>query len=325
MRYPLISIIIPCFNRERLVADAIESALRQSYSNFEIIVVDDGSSDESWSVISSYKPKVVAIRSENQGVSAARNKGIAAASGDYIVFLDSDDLFETTALCSYVKALNQYEHTFDDKMRTVLVGKCRTIDDNGKLTFGGVYRIPNRFDFKRLDELQIVSAWAPNYGSFFPKSLLAAINCYDERLYIGEDYDLNVRIIDNGGVFFPIASYTYRVRVHDGPRLTRRISREGYYNCLEVFRSAWEKHRVNFQLKHNEESRIRFAQWVWSMGRSAYRAGETEVGNRFIHLALEIAGKEAWNGSRVVRFMYQYLAPSSVERLVSLKNCYDKF
>ena len=88
---PLVSIIIPCYNRENYITDALNSALNQTYENIEIIVVDDGSTDNSVAVLTKYGDKINLIQQKNKGVSAARNTGLRLASGDYIIFLDSDD------------------------------------------------------------------------------------------------------------------------------------------------------------------------------------------------------------------------------------------
>src|SRR5690242_20716958 len=91
---PLISIIIPVYNAEVYIKSTIKSVLCQTYTNFEIVVVDDGGTDESIRLIEALNdPRIRIIRQPNQGVSVARNNGVAAAKGDYIAFLDSDDLW----------------------------------------------------------------------------------------------------------------------------------------------------------------------------------------------------------------------------------------
>jgi glycosyltransferase involved in cell wall biosynthesis len=88
----LVSVIIPAFNAEAFLQEAIESVLAQDYSPFELIVVDDGSTDSSGKIAESY-PQVRCIRLSHGGVSAARNAGIAAAQGEFIAFLDADDIW----------------------------------------------------------------------------------------------------------------------------------------------------------------------------------------------------------------------------------------
>jgi glycosyltransferase involved in cell wall biosynthesis len=92
MKNPLVSVIIPVFNGGNLLVEALESVFAQSYSNIEVIVVDDGSTDNSVNIISRYKSSLRFIRQENGGSAKARNTGILSSSGDYISFLDQDDL-----------------------------------------------------------------------------------------------------------------------------------------------------------------------------------------------------------------------------------------
>jgi len=91
---PLVSIVIPTYNREDLVAAAIDSALAQTHPRCEVIVVDDGSKDRTPEVLAAYAGKIVAIRQENKGLAGARNSGIRSSTGEYVGFLDSDDVWE---------------------------------------------------------------------------------------------------------------------------------------------------------------------------------------------------------------------------------------
>lgn len=89
----LVSVIIPAFNAENTISRAIDSVLAQTYSPVEVIVVDDGSADSTQRICESYGDEIIYIHQENKGVSAARNKGIQTASGEYIGFLDADDWY----------------------------------------------------------------------------------------------------------------------------------------------------------------------------------------------------------------------------------------
>lgn len=89
---PKVSVVITNYNYGRFLQQTIESVLAQTYPNIEVIVVDDGSTDETWEVIAKY-PQITVIRQHREGVSVARNKGAMAASGDYLAFLDSDDMW----------------------------------------------------------------------------------------------------------------------------------------------------------------------------------------------------------------------------------------
>jgi glycosyltransferase involved in cell wall biosynthesis len=89
---PLVSIVMPCFNNEAYVAEAIDSALGQTYDNIEVIVIDDGSTDGSLDIIRSYGDRITWRTGPNEGACAARNKGLALARGEFIKFLDADDI-----------------------------------------------------------------------------------------------------------------------------------------------------------------------------------------------------------------------------------------
>ena len=93
MSSPKVSIIIPTYNRAHLIKDAVESVLNQTYQYFELIVIDDGSTDNTREVLAVYKDKLTYIYQDNQGRSSARNHGIKLAQGEYIAFLDSDDVW----------------------------------------------------------------------------------------------------------------------------------------------------------------------------------------------------------------------------------------
>src|SRR4028119_1061372 len=90
---PRVSVIIPVYNCDRYIQEAIESVLNQTYSDYEIIVVDDGSTDNTRSVLEPYFHRIHYIYQENQGASAARNRGLQEARGKFVAFLDADDFF----------------------------------------------------------------------------------------------------------------------------------------------------------------------------------------------------------------------------------------
>jgi glycosyltransferase involved in cell wall biosynthesis len=103
--HPSVSIIIPTYNRAEFLRKAISSVLDQTYPNYELIVVDDGSEDHSEGVVSSFRWPIRYLRQENRGPAAARNTGIQAAQSEFIAFLDSDDCFAKNKLALQVAAM----------------------------------------------------------------------------------------------------------------------------------------------------------------------------------------------------------------------------
>jgi len=105
MTNPLVSVIIPAYNAEKFLAEALESVIRQTYSNWEVIVVDDGSHDRTAKIAQSYAAKdgrIKYVYQENRRMAAARNKGISLAQGQYIALLDSDNMFTPEKLATQV-------------------------------------------------------------------------------------------------------------------------------------------------------------------------------------------------------------------------------
>lgn len=101
---PLVSVIIPVYNRDRYLAEAIDSVFAQTYPEIELIVVDDGSSDRSAEVAQQYLPDLIYYYQSNGGISAARNTGIGLAQGEFLAFLDSDDIWMPDKLSKQMAA-----------------------------------------------------------------------------------------------------------------------------------------------------------------------------------------------------------------------------
>src|SRR5262245_46110377 len=104
-----VSVIIPCYNLGRYLDEAVESVQKQTFQDFEILVVDDGSTDpDTRSLLEEYeRPRLQLVRSENRGLPCARNLGLAHTTGDYVCMLDADDLLEPTCLEKSVAVLDQ--------------------------------------------------------------------------------------------------------------------------------------------------------------------------------------------------------------------------
>jgi hypothetical protein len=182
--HPLVSVIIPNYNHAHYVGEAISSVLRQDYPHYEIIVVDDGSTDDSHEVLSAFGGKIRCIHQENRGLSAARNTGILASRGELIGVLDADDIYE----CDYLKTqvlLLQTSSGADG----IYCG-YRFIDrENNLLTQSEARFVPPDKLYERLLD-----------GCFLvPESVLVWRRCYeeaglfDESLKSCEDWDVWLR------------------------------------------------------------------------------------------------------------------------------------
>jgi glycosyltransferase involved in cell wall biosynthesis len=108
MDAPLFSVIIPTYNRSALLREALNSVFAQTFTNYEVVVVDDGSTDDTEVMVQSHPGKIQFLRQQNLGPGAARNAGVAAAGGTYIAFLDSDDLWFPWTLATYQRAISAF-------------------------------------------------------------------------------------------------------------------------------------------------------------------------------------------------------------------------
>lgn len=117
MNKPCVSVVIPTYNYGHLLSRAVDSVLTQTFRDFEVLVVDDGSTDDTPKVLAGYGERIQAIRQDNAGVSAARNRGIAEARGEFIAFLDADDAWVPDKLEKQVAFLRehpQYDMVYSD-------------------------------------------------------------------------------------------------------------------------------------------------------------------------------------------------------------------
>lgn len=120
MGEPLVSIIIPLYNSETYISEAIETVLNQTYNNWELIIIDDCSTDQSYNIVTNYQKNDERINllklTKNSGSAVARNLGIKEAKGDFIAFLDSDDLWEKNKLENQINfmIINKYFFTYTD-------------------------------------------------------------------------------------------------------------------------------------------------------------------------------------------------------------------
>src|SRR5213592_2920150 len=124
---PLVSVIIPCHNHAHLLPAAIDSALAQTYPEVEVVVVNDGSGDDTSDVAKQYGSKVTLVEQLNSGLSAARNAGIGAAKGEFFVLLDADDALLPCCIGS------RMQHMLADEEVGIVTGYYREIDEAGEV------------------------------------------------------------------------------------------------------------------------------------------------------------------------------------------------
>jgi glycosyltransferase involved in cell wall biosynthesis len=206
-----ISVIIPSYNRAHLLARAIESVLSQDLAPREIIVVDDGSSDDTRELMSSCFPQCQYIHQPNQGVSSARNRGIEAASGEWLAFLDSDDEWLPSKLAAQSSTLKSQPGLLICHTEEIWIRNGRRVNAMKK------HRKSGGRIFRNCLPLCVIS---PS-SAMIHRSLLTEVGNFDECLPVCEDYDMWLRICAHQPVAFVAEAQIIKYGGHED-QLSRR-------------------------------------------------------------------------------------------------------
>ena len=183
-KIPLVSVIIPTFNRGWILKEAIESVRSQTYRNFEFIIVDDGSMDNTRDILEEFKEDIVVIRQKNKGVSAARNIGVASSRGTLIAFLDSDDLWKPEKLAVQVAFFASNPETQICQTDEIWIRRGNRVNPKK------CHQKPSGMIYVPSLSLCLVSPSAV----MMKKDLFESVGGFDENLPACEDYDLWLRI-----------------------------------------------------------------------------------------------------------------------------------
>jgi GT2 family glycosyltransferase len=181
---PVVSVIIPTYNRWPMIAEAVESVLEQAYRSFEIIVVDDGSTDGTKQRLKKYGSSVLVISRQRSGVAASRNYGIRIAQGRYMAFLDSDDLWLPQKLTIQTSFMEQHPEVKICQTEEIWIRHGAKVNPKAK------HAKPSGDIFRRSLDLCLVSPSAV----MMMRDLLDQFGGFDESFPVCEDYDLWLRI-----------------------------------------------------------------------------------------------------------------------------------
>lgn len=257
---PPVSIIIPCFNADRFIGDAIQSALDQTYPRIEVIVIDDGSTDGSLDVLKSFGDRIRWESGPNRGACAARNRGLELSKGEFIQFLDADDLLHANKLQKQVPlavascADVVYCDWYCEAMHSAagqLQSSSLTCQDSVILALSIV-----------------ISTIAP----LFPRSRLQEVGGWDESLPCAQDFDLNLRLACHGVQFLrlPEALITVRRRTDSVSADFQRVLKQLILVCCSAYR---ELNRIGGLTPDRAKA---FAGALARYGRASLRHGRTD-------------------------------------------------
>lgn len=238
----MFSVVIPLYNKELTIGNTIQSILNQTFQDFEIVVVNDGSTDRSIEVVEQINDSRIRIISKpNGGVSSARNRGVKEARNEWIAFLDGDDTWDPI----YLEEMNQFIIDFPNAsvygcaFDNIIYGNSSCRNFYLPNNFKGI--VSNYFEHAKNNILFFSSA------IIISKSSFSKINGFDERIYLGEDVDLWIRLAYN----YKVAFYN-KVLVHyNQDALNRAMNKKHDFKKNYLYYTGkfkkWETEHTEFR------------------------------------------------------------------------------
>lgn len=228
---PLISLIIPCYNAQQTLEKCLDSTIQQSYGNLEIIIIDDGSTDETSKIYGYFQSKderIKVFKQENSGVSKARNKGVAEATGEFVCFVDSDDWVETN-YCAELYDLLMTENA------DIAIVEASYEDIHGNEIFHKPITDEKVFDGRRALDLlledQVIQShpWGKLYKTSFFKNIR-----FPEDLKCFEDYSTLFKVFDKAVKVVKSNKKLYHYIQHNDSLSHNLSPKTAYYFYLAI-------------------------------------------------------------------------------------------
>lgn len=304
MREPLTSIIIPCYNSAPFISDAIRSCLDQTYSKREIIVIDDGSTDNSVDVLKTFGSKIYWETGPNRGACSARNRGLQIAQGERIQFLDADDFLHPDKISRQIEALQINPHA--------------TPTCDGEITSEGktIRRIkapPSCTDSVAPLLKSILQTPSPLHS----RDSLVLVNGFREELPCSQERDLHLRLACNGWALQRIPEVLYTVR-----KLPNSISSSHHKVILQHMPlAARVRDILQEQGKWTDEYARAVSGFLAHDARILARLGYYEQSAAYFRAASEYHSRGGWEHAYgrfnlLTRFSSYLIGPVNLERLL---------
>lgn len=314
---PLVSIIIPCYNNQSFIQEAIASAINQTYNNVEIIVIDDGSTDDSLEIIKGFGDKIYWETGKNTGAPLARNRGIELAQGEYIKFLDADDILLPDCIEKQIAQATQ----LPPERKAIIYGDAIWVDQHNQV----IPSYPLRSRQPDEDTIAHILANSPLTSCpLHKREYLLEIGGFDPTLPRGQEYDLHLRLVLAGVEFVHYAGSVYKYREYVD---NSRISQRGYSSKGAMFHfQGLNNHKQLIETKTGKplklEVRKILAQRFWAFGRGILREGYIKEAEEYFTAALNLDYKNCVVGNSpyplLVKLFGTYWAEFLIDRLRKL-------
>lgn len=236
---PLVSVITPAYNAEKHIEETINSVISQTFKDWELIIVDDGSTDKTSKVIEPYliNKNIKYVYQQNAKQGKARNLGIENSTGKYIAFLDADDLWATDKLEKQIVVLQSHNVDVVYSQGWVLIDNEKPSENNrvGNVAIKGITK-GSAFLNRLLVQNQI-----PMLSVILKREKLIDVNCFSTNPEVqnAEDYQLWLKLADNNCTFYGMEERLYYYRLHQN-----QSTRSDMYATIN---SIWAIHQVNFK------------------------------------------------------------------------------
>jgi glycosyltransferase involved in cell wall biosynthesis len=304
---PEVSVIIPCYNRQEFTLEAVESALAQPGVAVEVIVIDDGSTDDTVSVLREAHPGITLIQNEHRGANIARNTGLLAARGTYVKFLDSDDRLSEGSLTQQLAFARAYG-------ADVCYGDFEFFGDLSAPEVGG-QSIRRPGSPPDIVVALLGSWWSPPSSYLFRRDALAGL-AWDEELQRCQDMDFVLQVALSGARFAYQPVLTTYKRAHHQGRIMD-CSRLVYGHSCEIIADKVLRGLTGTG-KLTEETKQAIADLYWHASRllwkespSGYRRLIRKIGDLYLRF---IPGCPTYAGPKM-RLAVKWLGPAGSERL----------
>ncbi|MFM2429106.1 MAG: hypothetical protein RLZZ511_319 [Cyanobacteriota bacterium] len=272
---PPVTVVIPAYNADRFIAQTLDSVLAQTFTAFEVIVINDGSTDRTAAIVEEYAQRddrIILINQANQGISATRQRGYRAAKGDYIAFLDADDLWMPQALASHL------QHFAGRPKLGISFGRVEFMQGDGTPT--------NTFSTSRLQDIEPEHLFYENLltttsNAIVRRAVFEQVGGFDETLCGTEDQEF----------FLRTRCYGWEVAGLDEVLVRYRITAGGLSSRLDQLEADWLRFRDRVSTYapkvvelHGAKSRAYFLRYI--ARRSLRVSSSRTIGLRFMARAL---------------------------------------